>query len=135
MNSKREQSGINIRCAIQYSLLYPILCFCDSWTLQEAINAYDKNNYPVALEKFGLLANQGDISAYTLCDYYWAKEKNKRQALSCLEIAVQWQLTDYEYKSLNDSTNDGYFLKGLNNSPEFKNILFKKINEYRQPGK
>ncbi len=72
---------------------------------------------------------------YNLCDYYWAKEKNKKLALSCLEKAVQWELTDYEYKSLYDSTNDGHFLKGLNNTPEFKKILFKKIDETVQPNK
>lgn len=58
-----------------------------------------------------------------LANYYWAAKKDKRKALEYLELEFQRDFAQWD--GLTSELGDGYFLKGLNGTPEFKALVAK----------
>ena len=58
-----------------------------------------------------------------LANYYWAAKKDKRKALEYLELEFQRGFAQWD--ELTSELGDGYFLKGLNGTPEFKALVAK----------
>ena len=58
-----------------------------------------------------------------LANYYWAHKKDRRKALEYLELEFQRGFAEWDL--LTSELGDGYFLKGLNTTPEFKALVAK----------
>lgn len=58
-----------------------------------------------------------------LANYYWASRKDKQKALEYLELEFQRGFMQWE--ELASDLGDGYFLKGLNKTPEYKALVAK----------
>jgi tetratricopeptide (TPR) repeat protein len=69
------------------------------------------------------------ISYFNMCDYYWAAKRDKDSALIFLEKGCQRTNDMFYFNALYDMNQDGYFLTGLNDTPEFKTILEKYITK------
>ncbi len=75
------------------------------------------------------LNNNNPVSYVNLGCYYWVAKKNKDKALYYLELGFKQNYSKQRINDLYDDSNDGYFLKGLNNTQEFKELVYKYINK------
>jgi hypothetical protein len=57
--------------------------------------------------------------------YWWHCKKNKDKALYYFEKAFQKGFSPRDWDNLYDETSDGNFIKGLNQTPEFKKLVKK----------
>lgn len=82
-----------------------------------------------AFEK-AIILDPGDAESYVnLADYWWAHKKDKKKALEYLEVSFRKGFDFWD--DLYSDVWDGHFLKDLNNTPEFKDL----VDKYKKPAK
>lgn len=79
----------------------------------------------VDFEKSIQLDSKAPLPYGNMSNYYWARETNKTKALGYLELELKNGFK--QWPNLFSNVDDGYFLKGLNESPEFKDLLSKYV--------
>jgi hypothetical protein len=61
--------------------------------------------------------------------YWWYCHKNKNKSLYYFEKAFQQGFSSQEWNNLYDETSAGYFIKDINQTPEFKKLVKKYKNK------
>lgn len=89
------------------------------------------NNFDDALRNFEIASKfdeRLECTFFYFSLYYWYAKKDAKKSLEYLETAFQKDFDDFE--ALYDEEKEGFFLKGLNQTKEFKEIVqkYKKNN-------